>query len=365
MRIRTLDGLRGIAAAVVLVHHCFASLPVLGGVYAFPRGTIPNSMRWFVFSPLHLIWAGQEAVYVFFILSGLVLTLPVFRRRYFWRSYYPSRLIRLYLPVVASVCLALLVVALVPRALANGHGDWMENLALEPTLVGVLKDLTLARPDLLNGPLWSLRWEVVFSLLLPIYLWLAFRLARWPWALIAASVLTSALGGLTGRAWLMYLPLFMIGAALAIVLDSAGEREPSRAWPWITGGALIGLTASWWLEPYVMGASVLSTPLVLFSATALVFAAARWRQAATLLDTSALQWLGSRSFSLYLVHYPLVVAVASLVAPDHALLVPVVAIPIALVVSEVFFRAVESPAVKLARWVGTGLPRREALPRRC
>lgn len=148
-----LDGLRGLAALVVLVHHCLASIPQLGGAYSFPRSATSTELAWLVYSPLHLIWAGHEAVFVFFILSGLVLTMPALRRRYNWVSYYPARLLCLYLPVVASVIFALLVAALIPRTLALGHGPWMHDLASPPTMAGVLHDITLIRPDLLNGPL--------------------------------------------------------------------------------------------------------------------------------------------------------------------------------------------------------------------
>jgi peptidoglycan/LPS O-acetylase OafA/YrhL len=52
------------------------------------------------YTPLHLVWAGPEAVLVFFVLSGLVLSAATQGRSDFrWSAYYPSRLMRLYLPV--------------------------------------------------------------------------------------------------------------------------------------------------------------------------------------------------------------------------------------------------------------------------
>lgn len=104
-RVSSLDGVRGLAAVVVLLHHAIASLGPLGDVY-FSRPA-PAGLEWLVNSPLHLIWAGPEAVYVFFILSGVVLTLPALRRRYEWKSYYPARLLRLYIPVLAAIAFTL------------------------------------------------------------------------------------------------------------------------------------------------------------------------------------------------------------------------------------------------------------------
>ncbi|WP_368259248.1 acyltransferase family protein, partial [Blautia wexlerae] len=73
-RLRSLDGLRGLAAVIVLVHHALLVIPALAAPYY--GQTVQPGLPWLlVHTPLHLLWAGTEAVYLFFILSGLVLTL--------------------------------------------------------------------------------------------------------------------------------------------------------------------------------------------------------------------------------------------------------------------------------------------------
>src|SRR6185312_1226739 len=101
-RVRSLDGLRGLAALIVVEHHALlATVPWLAGPYG--PGPLPTrgSLDWLlVYTPLHIFWAGQEFVVVFFVLSGFVLSLPIARGgRLRIASYYPARLIRLYLPV--------------------------------------------------------------------------------------------------------------------------------------------------------------------------------------------------------------------------------------------------------------------------
>lgn len=60
-----------------------------------------HGLGWVVsYTPLHIFHAGQEAVVVFFVLSGFVLTRQMTVRTLRSISYYyPQRLLRLYLPV--------------------------------------------------------------------------------------------------------------------------------------------------------------------------------------------------------------------------------------------------------------------------
>ena len=72
VRLIELDGLRGLAAVVVLIHHILETVPALAEVGARP-GVVPTGTfnRILTQSPLHLLWAGHEAVLIFFVLSGV------------------------------------------------------------------------------------------------------------------------------------------------------------------------------------------------------------------------------------------------------------------------------------------------------
>ncbi|WP_156507383.1 hypothetical protein [Arthrobacter sp. OY3WO11] len=74
--------MRGIAALVVLFHHSLLTIPVLAAVYendAVPVEDVASVAWMLVHTPLHNLWEGKGAVYIFFVLSGVVLTLPVLR----------------------------------------------------------------------------------------------------------------------------------------------------------------------------------------------------------------------------------------------------------------------------------------------
>lgn len=349
-RITSLDGLRGVAALVVLIHHSLLVIPAMSAVYF--NGTVPPSLLWLAYSPLHILWAGGEAVYVFFILSGFVLTLPILRRGSArWRSYYPSRLIRLYLPVVASVVLAAILAVLVTRTPMDGRSKWMELHSEPLTLANIIRDATLINPGWLNSPLWSLKWEVIFSLLLPAYLIVAAKTRRWWWVVALGSIALSTAGAVIGNGFITYLPMFMIGCSIAAGWDSA-QLVPQRIWSVLLGCGLLGITAHWWVSPFIGRGEHLTLPVVLVSAATIVIASARWNGADTNLQRRPIQWLGRTSFSLYLVHEPIVVTIALLIPATYSWTVPLLSIPAALVAGAAFSRWVERPAHSAAKAVG-------------
>lgn len=67
MRFRSLDSLRGIAALVVVIHHCVS----MAYGASFPA--------WIRFSPLRLLLDGKGSVLAFFALSGFVLFMALKR----------------------------------------------------------------------------------------------------------------------------------------------------------------------------------------------------------------------------------------------------------------------------------------------
>ncbi len=348
-RLRSLDGLRGLAAAVVLLHHSLLVQPTLSAPYYGHDAS--SSAAWFVATPLHLMWAGGEAVLVFFVLSGFVLvrqqTGP---HRLPWAGYYPSRLVRLYLPVVAAVLLAAISAWIVPRAaLADRQSEWMRDHQGPVTVWSILRNTTLASPDFLNSPLWSLRQEVVFSLLLPMAVLAVVLVRRARLAVAVPVILLSALGSTLDNVWLTYLPVFLVGALLASAHGHRRLRLPGVGGPLLAGLGVLLVTARWWSGPVDDRVPLLVPAAVLVGASAIVVVAIGWDPARRLLERRTLQWLGKVSFSLYLVHEPIVVLIGTLFPERWAWLVPVVAIPVAVAVAAVFRRWVEAPSHRLAK----------------
>jgi peptidoglycan/LPS O-acetylase OafA/YrhL len=369
-RLSSLDGLRGVAAVVVVLHHVLLVVPLLA--FAGAPGHEQTSFRWLSHSPLHLLWAGEEAVVVFFVLSGCVLTLAVLRASPTpWRAYYPSRLVRLYLPVVASVGFALTLALTVPRSAPDQRSRWMNMHDDEVSVLSVIRTATLlGNADTLNSVLWTLRWEVVFSLALPLYVWIARRVVRSGLVLAALTIAASVVGSLSNSTPLTYLPIFMLGVVLAVHLgrvQSVVDRLRHR-WPWALPalGALSLLlvtTRWWWPWQGPTGDPVLSTRPTVLAACTLVVALAlvtRW----SWLESPAVAWLGRVSFSLYLVHEPVVVSVAYLLPTESAWLVGPIAVPLSVAAAALFFRVVEAPSHRAARAVARWCRGSRAQPER-
>lgn len=365
-RITGLDGLRGIAAFVVVLHHA--------ALVARPE-LAPGIWAGISQSPLKLLHAGTESVLVFFALSGLVVALPAMRPGFSWRRYYPARLLRLYLPVLAALLLSAALILLVPRDPATmPEGSWMRSAqAAEVSVGSLLSEASLMRGSYrIDNVLWSLRWEVIFSLLLPIAVVLVvrFRRLRWPLA-IAAAAATVAGRVLDSEAFdadaLVYLPVFLLGALMAANLDAlrglADRPRLARLWPLLAvlAGAL--LIASWLARPFVPAGSPLREALwglAGVGAVLIVGLAAVWGAMRPVLDHPVSQWLGRVSFSLYLVHVPILATLVFLLGAERWWLAILIAIPVSLLVAAVFQRWVEAPSHRLARAAGGLLAPRRA-----
>lgn len=363
-RLSGLDGLRGVAALVVVVHHSLLTMSGFAAVYwglPFPTFVAP-----FAYTPLHVLWAGGEAVLVFFVLSGVVLTLPSSRGRAIpWRAYYPSRLVRLYLPVVAAVLCAVGFALLWPRTADAGYGPWMQSHDEPLTFSSVARNMVLVTgTSWLDSPLWSLRWEVIFSLLLPVYVFVARRWGRRWWLPIAVLLGGCAVtGNAIGSDALHYLPFFGFGALLAVLredLQRVGDLLFARKGGRVLEVSVVVLasvlvTTSWWGPRGGRTVSGIEFAAVVLGVVLIVGLAIAGPGTRRVLSGRGLVWMGAVSFSLYLTHEPIVVSIALIAPRDSSWITPLVTIPIALGFAWVFWRLIESPAHRLARSLGDRL----------
>ncbi|KUR75523.1 acyltransferase [Novosphingobium sp. Fuku2-ISO-50] len=146
-----LDVARALAASYVVLHH------------------VANARGWS--HGLGLLFRfGQEAVLVFFLLSGFVIFANERSRALSPKGYYIRRIRRIYPGVI--------IVIIISTAIAIDNGDflkrfnWWDLFATLASLqdISSLKPGVIADPFLGNDPLWSLSYEMAFYLAFPFVL---------------------------------------------------------------------------------------------------------------------------------------------------------------------------------------------------
>src|SRR5258708_5320036 len=143
-----LDGLRGIAIILVLIHHIGQSFPAFGST-----GKADRSLRaWLIVTRTG--WLGVD---LFFVLSGFLITGILLDSRggsHFYRNFYMKRILRIF-PVYYLTLLVMLVFYHWPWRFFAVSLIYLSNVSV---LFGV---------PLVMGPLWSLSVEEHFYLVLP------------------------------------------------------------------------------------------------------------------------------------------------------------------------------------------------------
>ncbi|MGH2719564.1 MAG: acyltransferase family protein, partial [Actinomycetota bacterium] len=378
-RIGPLDGVRGVAAlVVVLTHALIAVVPVMAAQFTgAPAPKTGTSAWWLTSTPLRIFWAGPEAVILFFALSGFVLAIPAVRygTRWFNASFYPRRLLRLYIPLWGGLIVAVLIHAAVKRTEIPGATFWLNSHAVPMHIVDFFRSAALLHePNSyeFTSVLWTLRWELIFSLILPLVLLYPLVTRKIP-ALSAAGGLACLgliyFGAYRDNDYLLYLPMFVIGTIMAFHAPrlqalAALKRPKSVGWFFAIAASVIAvglLTCAYWSVlpqinilrlgshtafAMIKTASTVGACMIICMALVLP----TWGKA---LGEGPLRWLGSRSYSLYLVHEPILVTTA-LVLGGRPAVAPflLIAVGVSLIVTELFHRAIGDPAIRIARRTG-------------
>ena len=306
-RLGFVDGLRGLAALYVVLHHAALLVP------PFDLG-LPASVARF------LLRHGHYAVTAFIVLSGYglmhrALDEPGGRLPGGLFGYLARRARRILPPYYGALALCWLLIAAVPALGRPSGTPW--DRALPASATGAVVSHLLLVHNLdgrwifrVAPPFWSLATAWQTYLLFPALLWLHRR--GGPSAVVAAGfglgaaveLLAIPLGNPALRAlcpW--YFGLFALGMA-----GAASVREGRRG-SWSARGvvALAMLVTAWVGDGYRATTDLLTGAAVVGLVVRL--ADGRMSPARRLLGSRPARWLGDHSYSLYLTHYPLLALV--------------------------------------------------------
>lgn len=334
--IRSLTGLRGLAALYVMIYHYSAGV--------VPSHGVINNLR------AH----GYLSVDLFFALSGFVMAMMYageFLERTTWRSYFSflgRRVARVY-PLYA---LATLVAA------ALGALGWLEyhsqKLAVDLPLNLLMVQSWFSRESL-DMPAWSISAEWAAYLSFPVLVLLTFSRSKWVTGLTVIVALVTVPYALPAdRLMSLGVPLARCLSAFVLGLFAYRLTLVPRV------SALRDLP---WLEPVVtvvflglLGTTSAEAATVFFSPVLIFFLSAdRW-SVSRLLRTRLVHRLGVLSFSIYLIHNLLPGlmekvhrAVNNRGMAHGQVAAALVAVPLTLVMAEFACRWVEMPARKAVR----------------
>ncbi|MGY4859762.1 acyltransferase family protein [Cryobacterium sp. AP23] len=344
------DGLRAVAALGVALFHTYVFTGMTGSTQILPDF-------------LAALRLGQSAVPIFIVLSGFVLMLPVARRddlrfRGGAVQYLKRRTRRIVPPYFAAMILFLLLIWAIPLLQQPSGTVWDSKVPVTPW--GIVSHFlllhNLSRETLyqINGPAWSVatEWQIYFAmafLLLPV--WRRF-----------GGVITVAVA--VGVGWAIhfvvpsvdgahfwFLGLFAFGMAAAHLVVR-GIRIPLLG-PGVAVLSIISVAMIVFANRLVVSYDWLSeTILGVVVALALVWLAQRSLAgsktlAHRVLESKVLVWIGTWSYSAYLIHSPLLGLGNLLLLPLglplwlHFVVMVVVVLPLALTCAYGFHLVVE------------------------
>ena len=197
-RFKELDSLRGLAACTVVAHHFLLISPqtnllVYGG-YRGKYGLI-NAL---VYSPIHILWAGPQAVILFFVLSGFVLSLPFFSdKKICYFSFLIKRICRIYIPYTAAVTAAIVAAIYCSRHGIHELSGWFNLVWTAPISWQLVLDHYLFLGSFDNKQfdpvIWSLVQEMRISIIFPLLMIFVLKF-DWKFILVSAIILYYIVG---------------------------------------------------------------------------------------------------------------------------------------------------------------------------
>lgn len=348
---QSLDALRGIAALAVTLHHA---------AYFYLSAVNPGPTTALVLK--QVVAFGHPAVVLFFVLSGFVLTLSYAKRPDSARRFIVKRVLRIY-----PAFLLMLVCVTAAYALFGWNADptageyWNKISGRTFSVLDVVVLATLLVSSTASSALpvaWSLIQEIRFSIIFPV---LAKALARYPqaflWIVIlglfvgTATMATSSTDhhiyagrGLISSLWsfAFYAPVFGTGMLASVMFMQ--RRTIALGWRGetaIAGAAIV-----------IMRIDIDATSSVAAATIILLSLNAGPLQRALL--KAPVLFLGRTSYSLYLIHFPVLFTVTGLFASQGSIILAIAlmgGIAISVGLAAALYHAVELPSQRLSRSV--------------
>ena len=284
--------------------------------------------------PLYVLsGAGHQAVIIFFVLSGYLISGTVFRsfqrHEWSWGRYAVHRLVRLWVVLIPALLLGALWDNLgihlhyAPNLYSGANynhvtPDVTRSLSLNDFLGNAAFLQTIVVPTFgSNGPLWSLANEFWYYALFPLGACVVARIAKTPIHVILCIAAFAVIAvGLTKDILLLF-PVWLFGA----LLHAFPSRKPTTLWFRVLAASIYAilffgvaiLDHRGWFGRGVLGDSFLGIATFGFI---WVLLGAKQKAEKTLLNHFARQ-AARLSYTLYAAHTPFLIFMVALLTHDR------------------------------------------------
>ncbi|MBV4537356.1 acyltransferase family protein [Pseudomonas urmiensis] len=282
-RFAYIDGLRGIAAVVVVVTHFWRTTPSSNGISFLFDGRANY---------------GPIGVQIFFCITGFLFFGQIIAKKgvFSWSTFYRSRVRRIlpaYLAFYALGIITVLAYGDITKASTEQIPSLADMLFFGFAGKGEGKMFASVPLDLVFGVIWTLKYEIIFYITLPFITYLVARTG------IGAglSIMFAAVGYELASTGTTFAGYFLTGG-IAYIL--AQKTKPSTATKFLCGLCILSLiyyliTSNY--QQYGVKHFIVSSSLFLLITLC----------KPTILESKPLRYLGEISYSIYLLHAPLLI----------------------------------------------------------
>lgn len=325
---RFLDVIRGISAIVVMFYHVIL-------IYILPK----VGLRGYLDGVAEVL--ASYAVMAFFVISGFVITISILKNierndgQFKPSEFMVSRLVRLYPPLINSLVLTIGVYSLIHNF--NLHGSESFRLAGDLFVIrekaildwdNILWSLIFlqgffskeAAPSL-NGPLWSLSYEFWYYMVAMFFVgWLVNKRQFWGWLMI---IVLLPLVYIEHLFFFPFLSTWLAGSVWALLYIKRQIIE--KQFKVLFGPIVVGITALVIFivyknghlviaNPYIGSLSMFTQSLICWLGMLVAMRFILWQEGRSFNFFRADQ-LAKFSYTLYVIHFPLLILGFSFLHP--------------------------------------------------
>ena len=297
------DGMRGLAALYVVLSHAW--------LQTWPEALYGDHPSGWTMALTGWMNHGVDAVVVFIVISGFCLMLPVVKRDGTMGSggvprFFRKRARRILPPYYAALVLSLAFGALLLVPNTHSLYDETRPFTLKAVILHLLllHNLQMNTVTKISVPLWSIAVECQIYLIFPLLLMVRRRLCTAA-VLGGTYIVGLALGNLLYKSSFEGLvPIYVFYFALGMFAAEVICGNRTRLYVWIGASAAVVFLA-FSLNPVLLK-TLWAHLLVAICGMCALIVCAQWpgNPLTRLCAWRPVAWVGSFSYSLYLVHFP-------------------------------------------------------------